>query len=101
MNTKKISDFPDGSGSLTGDDVLIFMDNPSNGGITKKITLSDLSSFVGAGFNGGNIDIIDDICDTSYVLIQNLNKDTKLIKIEDLSEAISVIDGGGVTYSGC
>jgi hypothetical protein len=40
-NIKRLKDFPEGSGSLTADDVFIFMDNPSGVGVTKKISLSN------------------------------------------------------------
>lgn len=48
-NIKRLKDFPDGSGSLTSDDVFIFMDNPSASGVTKKISLSQIASFVVGG----------------------------------------------------
>jgi hypothetical protein len=56
----KLNDLPDGSGSLTSDDIFLFMDNPSGGGITKKISLSQLSSAVGGG-GGGISNLVEDI----------------------------------------
>ena len=53
INIKRLKDFPEGSGSLTADDVFIFTDNPSGVGVTKKISLSQLSSALGDGGNGG------------------------------------------------
>lgn len=47
MPIKRLDEFPTGSGSLTNDDLFIFMDDPASGGVTKKITLSQLSSIVG------------------------------------------------------
>jgi hypothetical protein len=47
MSIKKINEFPTGSGSLSSDDVFLFMDSPSVSGVTKKITLSQLSSAIG------------------------------------------------------
>jgi hypothetical protein len=44
MPIKRINEFPQGSGSLSSDDVFLFMDDPSGGGITKKISLSEMSS---------------------------------------------------------
>lgn len=49
MNIKRINEFPEGSGSLTNDDIFLFMDNPSASGVTKKISLSQIASFVGGG----------------------------------------------------
>jgi hypothetical protein len=56
INIKRLKDFPEGSGSLTADDVFIFTDNPSGVGITKKITLSQLSNAIGGGIS----DIVED-----------------------------------------
>jgi hypothetical protein len=56
-NIKRLKDFPEGSGSLTADDVFIFMDNPSGVGVTKKISLSQLSNAI----DGGISDIVEDI----------------------------------------
>lgn len=49
MSLKRFNDFPDGSGSLTSDDIFLFMDDPSNISVTKKISLSQLSSAIGGG----------------------------------------------------
>ena len=57
MSIKRIKDLPDGSGNLTNDDIFIFMDNPSGGGITKKISLNQLSASIG----GGNLNDIADV----------------------------------------
>lgn len=58
LNIKRLKDFPEGSGSLTSDDVFIFMDNPSGSGITKKIALSQIISAIGGG--GGISNIVED-----------------------------------------
>ena len=57
INIKRLKDFPEGSGSLTADDVFIFTDNPSGVGVTKKISLSQLSNAIGGGIS----DIVEDI----------------------------------------
>jgi hypothetical protein len=49
MSIKRINQFPEGSGSLSNDDIFLFMDNPSNGGTTKKISLSQISGAIGGG----------------------------------------------------
>lgn len=46
MSIKRINEFPEGSGVLSNDDVFIFMDNPSSGGTTKKISLSEISNSI-------------------------------------------------------
>ena len=43
MSVKRFNDFPDGSGSLTSDDIFLFMDDPTNSAITKKISLSQIT----------------------------------------------------------
>lgn len=44
-----IKDLPEGSGSLTADDIFLFMDDPIGSGITKKITLSQIASILSGG----------------------------------------------------
>lgn len=58
MSIKRINEFPDGSGLLTPDDVFLFMDDPSGSGVTKKISLNELSSAIGGGGGGGNPSVI-------------------------------------------
>jgi len=53
MSIKRINQFPTGSGSLSNDDIFLFMDDPTGNGVTKKISLSELSSFI----NGGSTNI--------------------------------------------
>jgi hypothetical protein len=47
MSIKRINEFPTGSGSLSSDDIFLFMDSPLVSGVTKKITLSELTSAIG------------------------------------------------------
>jgi hypothetical protein len=54
MSIKRINEFPEGSGSLSNDDVLLFMDDPSGSGITKKISLSEIGAVIGGSGIGGN-----------------------------------------------
>ena len=44
MSIKRFNNFPDGSGSLTSDDILLFMDDPTNSGVTKKIAFSQMTN---------------------------------------------------------
>lgn len=53
MTIKRINEFPEGSGSLSNDDVFLFMDDPSGSGVTKKISLSQIADAIGGG-EGGN-----------------------------------------------
>lgn len=82
MPLVRINQLPDGSGTLSNDDILILMDNPSSGGTTKKISISELSSLIGGG--GGPITASD---------------------ITDFNASVSglwptIIDGGSVTGIG-
>lgn len=76
MSVKRIKDFPDGSGSLTNDDVFLFMDDPSGSGLTKKIALSQISSAIGGGGGGGISNIVED---TTPQLGGNLDLNSKNI----------------------
>lgn len=49
MTIKRINEFPEGSGSLSNDDIFLFMDNPAESGITKKISLSQIGAAIGGG----------------------------------------------------
>ena len=44
MTIKKINQFPEGSGSLSNDDIFLFMDDPSGSALTKKVSVSVLQS---------------------------------------------------------
>ena len=44
MSIKRLKDFPDGSGSLSDDDIFLFMDDPSGSATTKKISLSYITN---------------------------------------------------------
>jgi len=60
MSIKRIKDFDDGSGDLSNDDIFLFMDSPAGSGITKKISLADLSAAIGGGsVPDGNFDVIN------------------------------------------
>lgn len=57
MSIVRINQLPEGSGTLSNDDIFIFMDNPSGGGTTKKISLSQISSAIGGGGGGSSVTI--------------------------------------------
>jgi hypothetical protein len=46
MTIKRIKDFPEGSESLSNDDIVLIMDDPSNTSITKKISISQLATAI-------------------------------------------------------
>jgi hypothetical protein len=51
MPIKRLDEFPTGSGSLTNDDLFLFMDDPSGGRVTKKISLTQ-AGFIRSNTNG-------------------------------------------------
>jgi len=63
----------------------------------------DLSGYVSSGVNTylTGLNIISNNCDKKYIVIQDISNNTKLVSISGIAEALSVIDGGGVLYSGC
>lgn len=68
--------------------------------------LSDISGISGAISSGINsylstLSTIGNHCDIEYIIVQDSGNSTKLVDINNLSEAIRSIDGGGVLYSGC
>lgn len=44
MSIKRIKDFPEGSDSLSDDDIILIMDDPSDTSTTKKISVSQFVS---------------------------------------------------------
>lgn len=59
VNIIRINELPEGSGNLSNDDLFVFMDDPSGSGVTKKISLSQISAAIGGGNGeGGNISLI-------------------------------------------
>lgn len=42
----RLNELPEGSGSLSNDDIFVFMDDPSGGGVTKKISLSQIGTAI-------------------------------------------------------
>jgi hypothetical protein len=65
--------------------------------------ISDISGVISSGIQNSlsSLSLISDVCDIDYVVVQDSGNTTKLTNISDLAKAISVIDGGGVSYSGC
>ena len=45
----RLNQLPDGSGLLSNDDIFLMMDDPSGSGVTRKVSLSTLSTFLGSG----------------------------------------------------
>jgi hypothetical protein len=65
--------------------------------------ISGISGSISSGINSylNNLSSISDACDIRYVIIQDSDNNTQLVDIFNLPKALSVIDGGGVLYSGC
>jgi hypothetical protein len=54
MGIIRLNELPEGSGSLSNDDIFLFMDNPSGSGITKQISLSQIATAIGSHSSSGN-----------------------------------------------
>jgi hypothetical protein len=74
MSIKRINEFPEGSGSLSSDDILLFMDSPSGSGITKKIALSQISNTITTGLIPSNTGLVlNSVSITNIVSISESN----------------------------
>lgn len=65
--------------------------------------ISGISGYVNSGINNylNSLSNIGNSCDIEYIVVQDISNNTKLVNISGIAQAISVIDGGGVLYSGC
>lgn len=82
MAITRLNQLPEGSGSLTNDDIFVFMDDPSGSSITKKISLSEISSAIGGGSSGPTVVQLGSVSGT-------INTDASLGDIFDLTLAAS------------
>jgi hypothetical protein len=75
MSIQRINEFPEGSGSLSSDDVFLFMDDPSGNKATKKISLSQLSEAIGViAVSGASADTGDITFNGSTISTANTNQ---------------------------
>jgi hypothetical protein len=72
----RINELPEGSGNLSNDDVFIFMDSPSSGGITKQIPLSELKSIISTGIPSNTGLVPNSTSITNIVSISQSNYDS-------------------------
>ena len=81
MSIKRINEFPEGSGSLSSDDILLFMDSPSGSGITKKIALSQISNTITTGLIPSNTGLVTNSTSISNIVsISQVNYDALTTK---------------------
>jgi hypothetical protein len=78
-----------------GDLVIALADRPTGGGTNADWVVAQTN------LDLQSLTTMTDACNTEYVLVQNSARDTQVLSISNLAKAISEIDGGGVTYSGC
>lgn len=97
MPIKRISEFPEGSGSLSNDDIFLFMDDPSNGGVTKKIPLSELSSYFGGGEGGNSFGSFYDT--TTQTNVSSTGVNTVSYNSTSINSGVSVTSGDRITFS--
>ena len=81
MSIKRINQFPEGSGSLSHEDIFLFMDNPSDSGITKKIALSEITNTIITGLIPSNTGLVtNSVSITNIVSISQANYDAIVTK---------------------
>jgi hypothetical protein len=68
MVIKRFNEFPEGSGSLTNDDIFLFMDSPSGLEVTKKVSLNQMSLAM------GSVTSVNTPSASSFIQIQNIIK---------------------------
>ncbi len=80
MGIIRANQLPDGSGNLTNDDVFVFMDDPSGSGITKKISLSQISNTISAGIPSNTGLVTNSTSINNIVGISQANYDALVTK---------------------
>jgi hypothetical protein len=94
MSIKRINEFPEGSGSLSSDDVFLFMDDPSSGGITKKISLSQLSEAIGVVASSGSTTLTNLSLTNNASPIDYFDGEEVVFTKSDYGDEIDEIDSG-------
>lgn len=74
----RLNQLPEGSGSLTNDDILLMMDDPSGSSSTKKLSLSALSSFIGKDTITPNVQTVNNASGT-------INTDVSLYNVFNIN----------------
>lgn len=111
MVIKRFNEFPGNSGTLTSDDIFLFMDNPASSGVTRKITLSEISEAIGGGGGGSSTDettsssnissntLVLDL-DISRIFLVNLNDDINTITISNVPTTANISTGITIIFTG-
>lgn len=92
MPILRIDQFPNGSGSVTNDDLLLFLDNPSGSSITKYMKISDM-----AGATYRYYGSFYDTTTQTNVNVSGIN--TIKINSTDISNGISIVSGTRLLFS--
>ena len=61
VNIVRLNELPEGSGSLSNDDIFVFMDDPSGSGITKQISLSQIATTIGSSNSGESLSLVTNV----------------------------------------
>jgi hypothetical protein len=73
MTIKRINELPEGSGTLSSDDILLYMDDPSGTAATKKIAVSQL---FGSVVTSSSIKYIVALTQAEYDALVSKNAET-------------------------
>jgi hypothetical protein len=92
MGIVRVNQLPEGSGSLTNDDIFLFMDDPLGSAITKKIALSEILS-TGAKSYGSFYDT------TTQVNASTTGINIMTFSDTDLSYNIAIVSGSRLTFN--
>lgn len=92
MPILRIDEFPSGSGSITNEDLLLFLDDPNGLSITKHMRISDITSAPNK-YYGAFYDTTTQINTT----ISGVN--TVTINTTDLSNSISIASGSRILFA--
>jgi hypothetical protein len=92
MGVVRINELPEGSGSLSNDDIFLFMDNPSSSGTTRQITLDELRTYI---FSSVEIETVN----TSLLLKFNDLTDSSINNHAIIVEGSPLLDNSTITFN--
>lgn len=92
MPILRINQFPDGSGSITNDDLLLFLDDPSGSSITKHMRISDITAAPNKYYGS-----FYDTTTQTNINVSGIN--TISLNTTDLSNAITIVSGSRISFA--
>ena len=93
MPIKRIDEFPQASGTLSSDDLLLYLDDPSGASITKNISVADLKSLVGSKKFGSFYDTTTQT-NASTTGVNTLSYNTSVY-----NNGVSIVSGNRISFT--